>query len=95
MRIIGYIDHPVLKITIFQMDNRVSVKFESSLYEQVYKFRDGEGIEGIEGMEAVEKLVDQAFIDAVLKEMEAMHGIKQRAMQKFSVDEEEDFEEII
>ena len=34
MRILGYLEHPTLKITVFKMDNRISVKFENSLYEQ-------------------------------------------------------------
>ena len=39
MRILGYIDHPVVKITVFKMDNKFSVKFESIHYEQTFKFR--------------------------------------------------------
>ena len=62
MRITGYIEHPVFKITIFKMDNKFSVKFETPQFEQTYKFRIGEGIEN----EAdIRKLVDGPFITAV------------------------------
>jgi hypothetical protein len=37
MRIVGYIEDPQLKITVFQMNNRVSVKIEYRLMEQTYK----------------------------------------------------------
>ena len=42
MRVIGNIDHPILKITAFKMDNKLSIKFESGLFEQTYKFRESE-----------------------------------------------------
>lgn len=38
MRIIGYIEHPGMKITVFKTDTRISVKFETGFYEQTYKF---------------------------------------------------------
>ena len=37
MRIIGQIEHPDLKITVFKSDNRISVKFENEGYEQIFK----------------------------------------------------------
>lgn len=61
MRIVGEIPHPFLKITIFKMDTRFSVKFETGMLEQIYKFRDGEGIEHVE--DAI------AFVDAQLIRM--------------------------
>ena len=45
MRIIGYIEHPNLKITVFKNEGKVSVQLESGLNVQLYKFRDGEGVE--------------------------------------------------
>ncbi len=92
MRIIGYIEHPVLKITVFKMDNKISVKFENSLYEQTYKFRDSEGLENIGD---VQRLVDASFIEAVMQELTKMHQIKNQVLHRFFPEEEEDFEEII
>lgn len=44
MRIIGEFDIDQIKVTIFKMNEKVSVKFEYNLLEQIYKFRDGSGI---------------------------------------------------
>lgn len=93
MRIIGYIEHPNLKITVFKMDNKLSVKFENPLYEQVYKFRDSEQLDSLED---VKGLVDPAFIGQVLDQLTTMHQSRQAALERFSPAEEEDsFEEII
>lgn len=93
MRIIGYIEHPSLKITVFQMDNKISVKFETGLYEQTYKFRMNQYIDGLA---AVQKLVDVAMIEEVLQLFTKMHSTKNQAMERLlPIEEEEEFEEII
>jgi len=93
MRIIGNIEHPILKITVFKMENRISVKFESGLYEQTYKFRSGEGIESFED---VEKVVDATFQAQVLQHLNLMHDIKNQAISRNIVqEEEEEFDTII
>jgi hypothetical protein len=93
MRIIGYIEHPVLKITVFKMDNRISVKFESGLYEQTYKFRSGEGIESLEDLQ---KVVDSSFQTQVLQQINQMHEAKIQALSRnVSQDDDEEFERII
>lgn len=93
MRIIGYIEHPVLKITVFKMDNKISIKFESGLYEQTYKFRSGDTISNLGD---VEKIVDNTFCESVLQILNQMHTIKNQAMERTLPQEErEEFEEII
>ena len=93
MRIIGYIEHPVLKITAFKMDNKLSVKFESGLFEQTYKFRASDQLNTIED---IQKLVDETFISNVLEELKSMNQIKNKALSRFISDnEQEEFEEII
>ncbi len=92
MRIIGSIDHPVLKITIFQMDNKLSVKFETGLYEQTYKFRNSDNINTLED---IKQLVDETFITNALAEMSNLHQIKSRAMSRFLPTEEDEFDNII
>lgn len=37
MRIIGYIQDEEMKITLLEMNNRISIKFERDLMEQTYK----------------------------------------------------------
>lgn len=92
MRIIGQIDHPKLKITVFKNDNRISVKLESGLYEQTYKFRDGEGVEGAE---EVERLLDSEFLDKVQDILKTMHAARMAALSRQRPAGAESFEEII
>jgi hypothetical protein len=93
MRIIGQIEHPTLKITVFKMDNKLSVKFESGLYEQTYKFRESDSLNDFE---SVKKLVDPAYIDFVLAEFNNMHRAKNEALKRcMPVQQGEVFEEII
>ncbi len=93
MRIIGNIEHPILKITVFKMDNKLSVKFETGLYEQTYKFRESDELKNMEG---IQKLVDGPFIEAVLNEFKQMHRLNMEAWGRFLPKEsEEEFEEII
>ncbi|MCB9267809.1 MAG: hypothetical protein H6558_22525 [Lewinellaceae bacterium] len=92
MRIAGYIEHPVLKITLFQMANKLSVKLESGLFEQTYKFRTGDQVNSAED---IRKLVDETFLTAVLEEMSRMRAIRTRALERLEPGDEEDFEDII
>lgn len=93
MRIIGYIEHPVLKITIFKTNNRISVKLESGMYEQTYKFRESEQLNSIG---QVKELINQKFIAAVEQEIAGMHQRKLQALQRFLPPAPEDeFDELI
>jgi hypothetical protein len=93
MRIIGYIEHPVLKITVFKMDNRVSIKFETGQYEQTYKFRSGEGVENLED---AQKIVDAEFSQQILGLFEQMHRQRNLASSRnIQTEEEGEFERII
>lgn len=92
MRIIGYIEHPNLKITVFKMDNRLSVKFETGLYEQTYKYRTGDGMESLED---VKKQVDQAFIEQIEKMFVDMHQAKNQALKRNQDQGQEDEFDVI
>lgn len=93
MRIIGTIEHPTLKITVFKMNERLSVKLESGLYEQTFKFRSGEGIETLED---VKNFIDAGFIEGVSENLQRMHQLKMQALSRQLPDvEEEEFEEIV
>jgi hypothetical protein len=80
MRIIGNIEHPAMKITVFKMDNRLSVKFETGLYEQIYKFRESDDLQDFQG---IQRLVDAEFMQLVLAEFERMHRVKSEALGRF------------
>ncbi len=93
MRIEGYIEHPNMKITIFKMDNKTSIKFETGMYEQTYKFRE---MEHLNNMEKIKELVNEEFTNNVLAEFQKMHQFKNSALSNFlPKEEEEEFEEII
>ncbi|MCB0568610.1 MAG: hypothetical protein KDC66_02550 [Phaeodactylibacter sp.] len=94
MRIAGYIDHPALKITIFQLENKFIVKFESGLFELAYKYRMGEGVDSVQD---IHHLVDDAFIHDVQEQMAGMRRTHAAALQRQAPgdDVDEAFEEII
>ena len=77
MRIIGYLPHDSFKITVFKDNNRLSVKLESGLYEQTYKFRDRPTLQTLEQVQA---LVDADFIAFVTKQFREMHRAKTAAL---------------
>ncbi len=92
MRIEGYIEHPIMKITVFKMDNRFSVKFETNHYEQTYKLRTGDLLNTLED---VKSWADDGMKEKVLSHFNTMH---QAAMQQFGKLEqggENEFEKII
>lgn len=93
MRILGYLQDPILKITVFQDNGKISVKFESGLYEQTYKLRE---MDDIKTLDDIQKLVDEPFRDQVREELQRMNRIRNEAMQRYLPPKEEEFfEEII
>ena len=93
MRIIGNIEHPVFKITVFKTDNRLSIKFEYGLMEQVFKFREGERIHGIDD---VRSMVDKPMLDAVAANFRAMIHTREQAISRLiPPDEASEFDKII
>lgn len=93
MRIIGNIEHPALKISVFKADNRISIKFENALYEQTFKLGDDERFSNLE---AVQQLVDETMIEDVLAGFRQMHAARMAVLsRRFPMAETEQFEEII
>ncbi|MCK6694501.1 MAG: hypothetical protein L6Q97_20685 [Thermoanaerobaculia bacterium] len=93
MRIIGQIEHPVLKITVFRSDNRISVKFENEGYEQTYKLGADERLSDVE---AIRKWADPLLLEEILARMQQMHRGKLSALLRvFPPDGSPEFEDII
>ncbi len=93
MRIIGKIEHPSINITVFKTDNKISIKFELGLYEQIIKFRESNYMQDLSD---AEKLVDASFIGEMLKNFNNMHKIKNEALGRIvKFEEEGEFPEII
>lgn len=85
MRIIGEIPHDILKITVFKMNDKTSIKFEHNLIEQIIKFREGSGIETLED---VEKLIDQSLLDDVIKSIVLSSKNRSRRIQEIYEEKE-------
>ena len=86
MRIVGSIPHPRLKITVFKMNDRLSVKLESGLYEQTYKFRQGSGVDRFED---IQTLLAPGFLEAVERDLERMHARVMEGLHKQDAPEKE------
>lgn len=93
MRIIGEIPHPNLKITVFQMTNKLSVQFESGSYAQTYRLREQKNLKH---MPDIQKLVDMEMIQAVEAVFVQMHRNQNAALTRLLPPVAEDeFDEII
>jgi hypothetical protein len=91
MRIIGNIDHPTLKISVFRNDSRISIKFENAQYEQIFKMK-----ESITSVSEAQHFADALFCKNVELQFIAMHQNKIDALKRFLPQNKEDeFEEII
>ncbi|WP_367389344.1 hypothetical protein [Lewinella sp. LCG006] len=93
MRILGYLDHPILKITVFKTDTRLSIKFENSNFEQTYKFRP---TEQTNSLKELQKLVDETFVNQVMTLFQQMEQNFEVSFQRnFPEAEDDDFPAII
>lgn len=93
MRIIGEIQHPTLKISIFKTGERISVKFENALYEQTFKLGTEERFQSLE---AIKTLADAPFLAEVMQIFGQMHRLKMAAQQRaFPATGENLFESIL
>ena len=93
MRIIGQIDHPTLKITVFKMNERVSVKFENEGYEQTFKLGQDDRLAQLEG---VAHWVDATLLEQVQLVFQQLHRNRLEALDRaFPPVQAMVFEEII
>lgn len=93
MRIAGYIDHPQLKVTIFEMDNRFAVKLENEILEQTYKIRKGAPVNSVED---VRQLITPEFIQKCFPVFNTMRQNMDWGFSELAAKiEEQDFDTII
>jgi hypothetical protein len=92
MRIVGEIDHPRLKISIFKNDGKFSLKFEAHLLEQTYKFRDDARLASVDD---VKRIVDAEFIEKIEEILRGMKTAQLSAMERAFPIEEEEFDVIL
>lgn len=79
MRVIGYISHPEIKITVFETDTRFPVQFEAGGIQQTYKFRKGNGIEKLAD---IKELVDEPMCTQVMEIMRRQAALKASAIKR-------------
>jgi hypothetical protein len=92
MRIIGELDYKEMKITVFKMNDKVSIKLEMHLMEQTYKFRDGSRIES---MEDAMLFLNETFLDSTIQTFETMYKHKVNSLMDMAEKEGFQFPKII
>jgi hypothetical protein len=92
MRVIGYLDTEGYKTTVFKNNDRFIVKFESGLYEQVFKFREAAKIENLNN---IKDLIDADFLKEVDLRFIEMHDSKVSLLRRFMDTHEDTWEEIV
>ena len=80
MRIIAEIPHPLMRISIFYMNQKYLIKFEQGSLEQTYKVSELDYI--IRNVEDVKAAVDEKFITKVQKIFTSMGESLQLAFKE-------------
>lgn len=70
MRIIATIPHPVVKISVFQMNSKYLIKMELGSFEQTYKISEEE----IQSIEELEQICTGEFMKNVITRFESMRN---------------------
>ena len=73
MRIVGHIEDPIMKITVLEMNHRLSLKFEHNLLEQTYKLQVDSGAEELTKLKS---LVTDEVRTKVMKQFNDMHELR-------------------
>jgi hypothetical protein len=90
MRIIGEINHPVYKITVLKMNEKVTVQIEDRLVTQSFVFRDGSGIRDLSTAEnllspSFMKNVEQRFTDMNTDYINALENLNSNKFDDFDI----------
>lgn len=89
MRIVDYIDHPRMKVTIFHHNAKYSVKLEGGGNEQTLKFREDE----FSSEKEVKTYLNQELINKIDQHFFTLS--KLRAEYHANKSKEEDFDNIL
>lgn len=89
MRIIGELPHSSYKITVLEMNKRVSVKIEDRLLEQTYKFREGAGVATVADVQA---LLTDEFMSGVAASFTSMYDSYVLGLEAMAKDDDLSFE---
>ncbi len=92
MRVIGNIKTKGYNTTVFKHETKFLVKFETDLFEQIYKFRE---TEQLNSLEAIKELIDITFLVKVEQRFGQMYKDSSEMLGRFIEATEENWEEII
>lgn len=80
MRILGYLERPPLLITVFKHDNKISVKLEVDLMEQIYKLRDDLYLSELR---EIDSLLDEEWMQDIINNFESMAASRLKALARY------------
>jgi len=92
MRILGYIDDPKLKITVFADNGKIIVQAQDTYSQLSYKFREGSVVHDIQSVKA---LMDESALDNIRKQLAQQEAERVRLIQEALKKAEDEFDEII
>lgn len=92
MRVIGEFDAGEIKVTVFKMNERISIKFEKNLLEQTYKFRDGSAVSTLQ---EAQTFCSPETIDDINKIFDTMAAARSNSLISMIENQEEKFDVII
>jgi len=69
MRIIGYIPHEKITITVFSMNDKYQIQFEAGPMIQTFKVLHSE----VDGLEGIKELIDELFINKIMERFNEMY----------------------
>lgn len=74
MRVIGQLDHPRIKITLFDQNDKLTVKFEKGQSEIILKFRDDKS----EVMDSLHRENDYTAFAMIEKQLDSLLIFRQK-----------------
>lgn len=78
MRVIAQIPHPIVRISVFQMNEKFMLKMELGPFEQTYKMPE----EDIQSLEQLQDICNPAFMEKVLARFVEMKKDLDQALEK-------------
>jgi hypothetical protein len=93
MRIIEEFNHHETKITVFTMNDRISIKFERDRLEIIHKFRDGAPINTAADARAY---CDENLLKEIEKVFDSMNNVRMESLVRLArAEKESEWTEII
>ena len=87
MRVVGEFVIGEIKLSVFKYNERISVKYEKYLLEQVYKFRDGSNIRNVNDVmkfsETIEPRLNAIFDMMVLLRSDRLSELNSLDLEEF------------